>query len=65
MGKKKERTLVSLPEGIDAILENELMGFVGDNKSEIIRNMVISYLSNKGYLDKNRWRGDSNAKKGE
>ena len=50
--KKKQRTLVTLPEGIDKIIEKELIGVVGDNKSEVIRSMVISYLSDKGYLDK-------------
>lgn len=60
MGKKKQRTLVSLPKGIDSIIEDELMGVVGDNKSEVIRNIVISYLSDKGYLDKGRG-GDSRA----
>lgn len=52
MTGKKERTLVSLPQGIDNILEDDLMGTIGDTKSEIIRNIVISYLSEKGYLHK-------------
>lgn len=49
-----KKVLVSLPEGIHAIIEKELMGRIGESKSGIIRNIVITYLKEMGYLDKKR-----------
>jgi metal-responsive CopG/Arc/MetJ family transcriptional regulator len=46
----KRRVLVSLPEGIWNIIDNDLKGLIGDEDSEVIRNMIISYLIEKGYL---------------
>lgn len=47
-----KKILVSLPEGIYEILDTNLRGKIGGADSEIIRSIVISYLSEKGYLDK-------------
>lgn len=47
-----KKVLVSLPEGIMTILANELKGKIGDKDSEIIRAIVIAYLSEKGYLNR-------------
>jgi len=47
-----KRTLVSLPEGIWGIINKELKGKLGRSDSEIIRNIVIAYLSQSGYLKK-------------
>lgn len=47
-----KKVLVSLPEGIMDILESELKGKIGDKDSEIIRAIVIAYLSEKGYLSR-------------
>ena len=44
------RALVSLPEGVWKIIDSELKGKVGDGDSEVIRNIVISYLTERGYL---------------
>jgi len=44
------RALVSLPEGVWNIIDNELKGKVGDGDSEVIRNIVIAYLTERGYL---------------
>ena len=46
------RILVSLPEGIWKIVNNDLKGIIGESDSEIVRNIVIAYLSEKGYLNK-------------
>jgi len=47
-----KRILVSLPEGAWAIIERELKGKIGERDSEIVRNIVLAYLSEKGYLGK-------------
>ena len=44
------RALVSLPDGVWKIIDNDLKGQIGDGDSEVIRNLVISYLTEKGYL---------------
>jgi metal-responsive CopG/Arc/MetJ family transcriptional regulator len=46
-----KKILVSLPEGIHGIVR-ELKGKLGESDSEVIRTMVISFLSDKGYLAK-------------
>jgi metal-responsive CopG/Arc/MetJ family transcriptional regulator len=46
-----KKVLVSLPEGIFKLVR-ELKGQIGDSDSEVIRTMVISFLSEKGYLAK-------------
>lgn len=45
-----KRILVIFPDGIHKILK----GKIGESDSEIVRNIVIAYLSEKGYLDKKR-----------
>lgn len=46
------RALVSLPDGVWKVIDHELKGQVGDGDSEVIRNVVIAYLTEKGYLMK-------------
>lgn len=46
-----KKVLVSLPEGIFNQVR-ELKGKLGESDSEVIRTMVISFLSEKGYLVK-------------
>ena len=46
-----KKVLVSIPEGIYKLMQ-ELKGKFGESDSEIIRTMVISFLSEKGYLSK-------------
>ena len=43
------RALVSLPEGVWKVID-ELKGTLGDGDSEVIRNIVIAHLSDKGIL---------------
>ena len=47
-----ERALVSLPERVMKKVD-DLRGTLGEGRSDTIRTIVISYLSEKGYL-----RGD-------
>jgi metal-responsive CopG/Arc/MetJ family transcriptional regulator len=46
-----KKVLVSLPEGIFNQV-HELKGKLGESDSEVVRTMVISFLSEKGYLTK-------------
>lgn len=45
-----KRTLVSLPDELFEIMRTKLKGKLGQNNSEIIRGIIIAYLSEKGYL---------------
>ncbi|MFC1728645.1 hypothetical protein ACFLZ7_04265 [Nanoarchaeota archaeon] len=45
-----KRVLVSLPSGTWKIIEAELKGKIGEKDSEIIRNIIIAYLSEKEYI---------------
>lgn len=44
------RALVSLPDGVWKIIDRELKGKIGDGDSEVIRNLVVTHLTEKGYL---------------
>jgi metal-responsive CopG/Arc/MetJ family transcriptional regulator len=46
-----KKVMVSLPEGLYNQI-HELKGKLGESDSEVIRTMVISFLSEKGYLAK-------------
>ena len=46
-----KKVLVSLPDGIYTIV-HDLKGSLGESDSEVVRTMVISFLSEKGYLAK-------------
>jgi hypothetical protein len=48
------RALVSLPDGVWNIIDTDLKGQIGNGDSEVIRNLVISYLTEKGYLLKGK-----------
>jgi len=49
-----KRVLVSLPDKIYEILQKELKGKMGESNSEIIRAIIVAYLSEKGYIEKSR-----------
>lgn len=49
-----KRVLVSIPDGTWEIIEKELKGKIGEKDSEIIRNIVLAYLSDQGYLKKEK-----------
>ncbi|MGQ9722551.1 MAG: CopG family transcriptional regulator [Candidatus Jordarchaeum sp.] len=48
-----KRVLVSLPNGVKEMID-ELKGKMGESDSEVIRTIVIAYLSEKGFLSKKR-----------
>jgi len=57
-----KRILVSLPEGIFNIVK-ELKGRLGESDSEVVRDIVIAYLSEQGYLAKEENSSDKTVKK--
>jgi hypothetical protein len=48
--KTSRRALVTLPEGVWEVIDNQLKGKIGNGDSEVIRNIVTSYLLERGYL---------------
>ena len=46
-----KKVLVSLPKGIFDLIR-DLKGELGESYSEVIRNIVIAYLSEQGYFSK-------------
>jgi len=56
---KTRRALVSLPEGVWKVIDTELKGKIGNGDSEVIRNVVLSYLTERGYLLKPKKEGVS------
>jgi hypothetical protein len=48
------RALVPIPDGVWNIIDTDLKGQIGNGDSEVIRNLVISYLTEKGYLLKGK-----------
>jgi metal-responsive CopG/Arc/MetJ family transcriptional regulator len=46
-----KKILVSIPEGVHNLIR-EMKGKLGESDSEIIRNIVIAYLSEQGYFSK-------------
>ena len=53
-GGRMKRILVSLPDRVHEIIQGELKGKMGENGSEIVRAIVIAYLSEKGYMEKEK-----------
>jgi metal-responsive CopG/Arc/MetJ family transcriptional regulator len=46
-----KRILLSLPDEIKKTVDN-LKGVYGESESEVVRTIVIAFLSEKGYLAK-------------
>ena len=44
------RVLLTLPEKINKLVENKLVGLMGSTKAEVCRNIIIAYLSEKSYV---------------
>jgi hypothetical protein len=53
-----KKDLVALPDQAWDIIDQELKGKLGAGHSDIIRFIVLDYLSDKGYMDK----GEEDAK---
>jgi len=47
-----ESITVNLPKKVVDIIENDLEGMIGSGKSEVIRSILIIYLSEHGYLQR-------------
>ncbi len=47
-----KKALVALPDQIWDIIDRDLEGKLGTGYSDTIRNIVLNWLSEKGYLDK-------------
>ena len=48
----KKKILVALPKDIIDLLEKELVGKLGEGYSDTLRTIIMSWLSEKGYLAK-------------
>ncbi len=51
------RIFVSLPDGAHDVIR-DLKGTLGDTSSEVVRNLVVAYLVEKGYLLKSKVPAD-------
>ena len=58
-----KKILVSLPEGVFDLVRG-LKGELGESDSEVVRNIVIAYLSEQGFFNKMRIRGIASQNRG-
>jgi len=47
-----KKILVSLPDGIVETLDKELIGKIGQTRSDTLRTIIQSWMSEQGYLSK-------------
>jgi len=47
-----KKILVSLPNGVVEILDKEVIGKVGQTRSDTLRTIIMNWLSEQGYLAK-------------
>jgi metal-responsive CopG/Arc/MetJ family transcriptional regulator len=47
-----KKILVSLPDGVVETLDNELIGKIGQTRSDTLRTIIMNWLSEQGYLEK-------------
>ena len=47
-----KKILVSLPSDIVDLVDNELLGKIGEKRSDTLRTIIMIWLSEKGYLNK-------------
>jgi metal-responsive CopG/Arc/MetJ family transcriptional regulator len=47
-----KKILVSLPDGVVKTLDNELIGRIGQTRSDTLRTIIMNWLSEQGYLAK-------------
>ena len=50
--RRMRKALVALPDDIWAIIDRDLEGKLGNGYSDTIRNILLAWMSEKGYLDK-------------
>lgn len=46
------KILVALPTNIVDLIDNELIGKIGEGYSDTLRTIIMNWLSEKGYLNK-------------
>lgn len=59
-----KKILVSVPEGIFEMIRG-LKGELGESDSEVVRNIVIAYLSEQGFFSKMSVRGLASQNRGK
>ena len=47
-----KKILVSLPDGVVAILDKEVIGKIGEGYSDTLRTIIMNWLGEHGYLAK-------------
>jgi metal-responsive CopG/Arc/MetJ family transcriptional regulator len=47
-----KKILVSLPDGVVNIIDKELIGKVGQTRSDTLRTIIMNWLNTQGYLAK-------------
>jgi len=47
-----KKILVSLPDGVVEILDKEVVGKLGEEYSDTLRQIIMNWLSEQGYLSK-------------
>lgn len=47
-----KKILVSLPDGVVTTLDKELIGKIGQTRSDTLRTIIMNWLSEQGYLAK-------------
>ena len=47
-----KKILVSLPDGIVKTLDTELIGTIGETRSDTLRTIILNWMSEQGYLAK-------------
>lgn len=53
-----KKALVALPDQAWDIIDDELNGKLGTGHSDVIRAIVLNYLSERGYFDKGGRRAE-------
>jgi metal-responsive CopG/Arc/MetJ family transcriptional regulator len=60
---KLKKILVSLPDGVVETLHDQLIGEIGQTRSEILRTVIMGWLSEKGYPRKAEKSKKANVKR--
>ena len=47
-----KKILVSLPDGVVEILDKEVIGKIGQTRSDTLRTIIMNWLGEQGYLAK-------------
>jgi hypothetical protein len=47
-----KKILVSLPDGVVEILDKDIVGKLGEGYSDTLRNIIMNWMSEQGYLAK-------------